>query len=151
MKYDTQLPNMSFHIILIGVWIPFKCSRTECRLLFRADSISDYSTQYCFNHLQMNMVRCLENRADHPNNEGVSWVCLNGIDYSWQISSPFCLRNYSQLRKIRMSQNLQALNWPVQFTWPHTCDALCDWINIMFNTSVGCENTALLDDKNLTK
>ena len=121
---------MSFHIILMGVWIPFKCSRTECRLLFRADSISDYSTQYCLNHLQMNMVRCLENRADHPNNEGVSWVGLNWIDYSWQISSPFCSMNYTQWRKIRIRQWYHALNWTVQFTWPHTCEASYSWVTM---------------------
>ena len=99
MKQDTQMPNMTFHIILMGVWIPFKCSRTECIQLIRADSTSDYSTQYCFNRLQMNMVRYLENRADHPNKEGVSWVCLNRIDYSWQISSRFCLRNYYTVKE----------------------------------------------------
>ena len=114
----------------MGVWIPVKCTRTECRLLFRADSISDYSTQYCLNHLQKNMVRCLENIADHPNNEGVSWVGLNWIDYSWQISSAFCLRNYTQWRKIRIPQWYHALNWTVQFTWPHTCEASYSWVTM---------------------
>ena len=113
MKQDTQMPNMTFHIILMGVWIPFKCSRTECIQLIRADSTSDYSTQYCFNRLQMNMVRYLENRADHPNKEGVSWVCLNRIDYSWQISSRFCLRNYSQWRKSECHRILR--HWTDQF------------------------------------
>ena len=114
----------------MGVWIPFKCSRTECRLLFRADSISDYSTQYCLNHLQMNMVRCLRNIADHPNNEGVSWVGLNWIDDSWQISSPFCLRKYTQWRQIRMAQWYHALSWTVKFTCPHTCEASYIWVTM---------------------
>ena len=123
MKQDTQMPNMTFHIILMGVWIPFKCSRTECIQLIRADSTSDYSTQYCFNRLQMNMVRYLENRADHPNKEGVSWVCLKRIDYGWQISTRFLFEDLLHSEgQIRMSTEwLQALNWPVQFTWPHTC------------------------------
>ena len=123
MKQDTQMPNMTFHIILMGVWIPFNCSRTECIHLIRADSTSDYSTRYCFNHLQMNFIRCLENGADHPNNEGFSWVGPNTIDSSWQISSPSCLRNFTQWRQIWMLQWLHVLDWPVQFTCPRIWQA----------------------------
>ena len=98
--------------------------------LFRADSISDYSTQYCFNRLHMNMVRYLENRADHPNNGGFSWVGPNTIDSSWQISSPSCLRNFTQWRQIWMLQWLHVLDWPVQFTWPRIWQASPSWVTV---------------------
>ena len=130
MKQDTQMPNMTFHIILICVWIPFNCSRTECIHLIRADSTSDYSTRYCFNHPQMNFIRCLENGADHPNNEGFSWVGPNTIDSSWQISSPSCLRNFTQWRLIWMLQWLHVLDWPVQFTCPRIWQASPSWVTV---------------------
>ena len=33
-------------------------------------------------------------------------------------------------RQIRTPQWLHALNWPVQFTWPHTCEYWSIWLNI---------------------
>ena len=33
-------------------------------------------------------------------------------------------------RQIRMPQWLHAVNWPVQFTWPHTCESWSIWLNM---------------------
>ena len=71
-----------------------------------------------------------ENRADHPNNEGVCCVGLTRIDYSWQTCSPYCLRNYTQWREIQMAQWYHTLSWTVQFTWPHTCEDSYTWVTM---------------------